>query len=303
MTVTLTVDIAVLAARNDRWHVLLVKRGHPPCIDQWAFPGGKVRAGEPMPNAACRELVEEAGIQLNVEDLQPLNLYQEPGRDSRGRFVSQLYVAVLPDLPAVSAGSDATSARWWPLDRSELTTPATLAFDHDTLLRDLRRVSRPSTAVHIRRIVSRDVPAVICLHHAALHAAGAHAGPGPWDEDLEDVLPVYVDSGGEFLVAELGALIVGMGALRRIDDQTAELKRMRVLPRWQGYGVGRAVAEALVASAEQLCFRRLILDTTASQVAAIGLYRSLGFSQTGTAVVAGMESMLFAMNLGGGGQS
>lgn len=299
MTVTLTVDVAVLAPVDDRWHVLLVRRDRSPFAGRWAFPGGKVKPDELLPNAACRELDEEAGVLLSVEDMQPLDLYQEPGRDERGRHVSLLHIAVLPELVDVHAGSDAVEARWWPLDQSAPGIPSPLAFDHDTLLRDVRRVAPRSPAAQIRRIIARDVPSVVRLHHAALRAAGAHAGPGQWDDDLEDVQSVYVSSGGEFFVAELGPVIVGMGALRRIDDVTAELKRMRVLPRWQGRRVGRAVAEALVARAAELGFRRLVLDTTAEQTTAVALYRSLGFTQTGTAVVAGLASLLFEKSLNG----
>ncbi|KGM08575.1 GCN5 family acetyltransferase [Cellulomonas bogoriensis 69B4 = DSM 16987] len=149
----------------------------------------------------------------------------------------------------------------------------------------------------VRRVTERDVPLVIRLHHAALAAAGAHAGPGPWDDDLEDVAGAYLDAGGEFLVATAGPVVVGMGALRPVDAVTAEVKRMRVLPRWQGRGVGRAIGEALLLRARQLGFGRLVLDTTAQQKAAAGLYTSLGFERTGAAVVAGLPSVLFAREI------
>lgn len=48
--------------------VLLVKRGRPPVKGVYAFPGGRVEAGEGWEDAARRELHEETG--LLVEELR-----------------------------------------------------------------------------------------------------------------------------------------------------------------------------------------------------------------------------------------
>ena len=56
-----------------------------------------------------------------------------PERDPRGRVVSVAYLAVLPDLPVPTAGTDATAAAWHAVDDVDR---ASLAFDHDTILDD-----------------------------------------------------------------------------------------------------------------------------------------------------------------------
>ncbi|WP_159621543.1 GNAT family N-acetyltransferase [Ruania rhizosphaerae] len=149
----------------------------------------------------------------------------------------------------------------------------------------------------IRRIVIEDVPEVLSLHHEALLASGAHAGPGPWDDDLLKIDATYLEAGGEFLVATLANGVVGMGAFRPIDSVTAEIKRMRVLPRIQGRGIGRAIAHALEDRARACGFRRLVLDTTEQQRAAVTLYTSLGFVPIGTTVSAGLPSLIFEKRL------
>lgn len=71
--------VSVALVRGDR--VLLVKRALPPSQGLYAFPGGKVEAGETLEQAARRELMEETT--LGAESLQPLEtIFIEGARDS-----------------------------------------------------------------------------------------------------------------------------------------------------------------------------------------------------------------------------
>jgi ribosomal protein S18 acetylase RimI-like enzyme len=133
----------------------------------------------------------------------------------------------------------------------------------------------------IRQFDEADAAAVMRLHHEALGPTGAHLGPGPWDDDLEKIREVYLDAGGEFLVATLDdRSIVAMGALRRVDGAIAEIKRMRTAPALQGRGYGRRILARLEARAEELGYTRLQLDTTVKQVAARHLYQTAGYTET-----------------------
>jgi GNAT superfamily N-acetyltransferase len=145
----------------------------------------------------------------------------------------------------------------------------------------------------LRRALPTDRDAIIELHYLALRAAGADAGPGPWDDDLEDVLQHYVLPGGEFLVLTEEQSLVGMGALRRVDATTGEVKRMRVRPDRQGRGYGRRILTELESTALQLELKRLILDTTERQEAATRLYASSGYHPFGTTIAAGLSSVVF----------
>ncbi len=69
------------------------------------------------------------------------------------------------------------------------------------------------------------------------------------------------------------------GAIRLIDSETAEVKRMYVEPNQRGKGVGRAVLAKLEAAAAQLGARRLVLETGTHSPDALGLYRRAGFTQ------------------------
>src|SRR5689334_7308306 len=97
----------------------------------------------------------------------------------------------------------------------------------------------------IRLYEPLDHDEVWALHNLALWQVGAHAGNGPWDDDLHTIQQVYLDNGGEFLVGLMDERIVAMGAIRRITADTAEVKRMRVHPDCQRRGFGQQILAAL----------------------------------------------------------
>ncbi len=82
---------------------------------------------------------------------------------------------------------------------------------------------------------------------------------------------------GAFLVVRRGGTPVGCGAVRLIDNNTAELKRMYLAPSVRGTGLGRRLVDALEAEARSLGARRLVLETGIRQAAALALYRATGF--------------------------
>ncbi len=135
--------------------------------------------------------------------------------------------------------------------------------------------------LYIRRYEPADCDAVWALHVSALRSVGAHAGRGPWDDDLAAIESVYLQDQGEFLVGVLSGRVVAMGAVKRTSAQRAELKRMRVEPSLQRQGIGRAMLDALEERARDLGYRTLHLDTTIQQAAARRLYDKSGYREVG----------------------
>jgi len=132
-TFAVTVDLVVLTVRGTDLAVLLVRRGVAPYAGRWALPGGFVRAGEDLSEAAVRELAEETGLRHPTGHLEQLATYGQPDRDPRGRVVTVAYLALLPDLPTPVAGTDAADAGWHAVTAIH---PEALAFDHGWILAD-----------------------------------------------------------------------------------------------------------------------------------------------------------------------
>jgi GNAT superfamily N-acetyltransferase len=70
---------------------------------------------------------------------------------------------------------------------------------------------------------------------------------------------------------------VACGGIVRFDETRAELKRMYVLPRARGGGLGRKVLEQLEEQARAFGYAGVVLETGDQSVAALGLYRSSGY--------------------------
>jgi 8-oxo-dGTP diphosphatase len=129
-----TVDVVILTMVQAALHVLLIRRGAAPFEGMWAIPGGFKLPTETLDEAAARELAEETGVDA-ASLLTQFGAYGDPGRDPRMNVVTVGYVAVLRDVGAVVAGTDAAEATLTPVT-DVLRGSLELAFDHHVILQD-----------------------------------------------------------------------------------------------------------------------------------------------------------------------
>jgi GNAT superfamily N-acetyltransferase len=104
-----------------------------------------------------------------------------------------------------------------------------------------------------------------------------------FNSELANLPGEYSPPHGELLLAwdEAGNPL-GCVALRRIQpDGCCEMKRLFVLPRARGLGLGRTIAQAMVERARRLGYSELRLDTLPGMDAAISMYEQMGFKRIG----------------------
>jgi ribosomal protein S18 acetylase RimI-like enzyme len=105
-----------------------------------------------------------------------------------------------------------------------------------------------------------------------------------FETELADFPGKYAPPKGALLLARADGAAAGTVALRQLEPQICEMKRLYVRPAYrglrtdEGLSIGRALTLGIVAEARALDYRRLRLDTIAGKMdAAVRLYRSMGF--------------------------
>lgn len=97
--------------------------------------------------------------------------------------------------------------------------------------------------------------------------------------DIDDVQSHYFDNNDTFLVLSDDGRVVGCGAIRRLNDDICELKRMWFLKDYRGRGLGTKITQMLLDFARITGYKKVRLDTTdeQKQAQALKLYQRLGF--------------------------
>ena len=101
-----------------------------------------------------------------------------------------------------------------------------------------------------------------------------------FDKELEALPGRYAPPNGRLLLAEYEGQLAGCVAMRALEPGICEMKRLYLRPQMRGKGLGRALADRIVAEARQIGYRRMRLDTVEPVMKdAVGMYRKLGFQE------------------------
>jgi putative acetyltransferase len=99
-----------------------------------------------------------------------------------------------------------------------------------------------------------------------------------FERELNELPGCYAPPAGRLLIARVGGEVVGCVGLRPLEPGVCEMKRLWVEPGFAGQGIGRALAEAIIAAARQIGYRRM-RTLPARMPAAQHLYATLGFRE------------------------
>lgn len=122
-------DCIIFDKSKGHLSILLVERKNGPFKGMWALPGGFIEEDETVDYGALRELKEETGLDLEMEQFR---VYSEPDRDPRGRIITIAFLAVTEKVNLEPiAGDDAKNVKWFSISELPL-----LAFDHKKIIED-----------------------------------------------------------------------------------------------------------------------------------------------------------------------
>ena len=101
-----------------------------------------------------------------------------------------------------------------------------------------------------------------------------------FDKELAELPGAYAPPAGRLLLVEFDGQLTACVALHKLDSDVCEMKRLYLRPQFRGHGLGRVLAERIIAEARQIGYQRMRLDTVEPVMKdAVAMYRKLGFRE------------------------
>ena len=147
-----------------------------------------------------------------------------------------------------------------------------------------------------RATTPSDISAIASLFNAYVTWLNLDLTFQKYSIELATLPGKYAPPTGSLLLARLKSSgeAIGCVALRPLaDDGICEMKRLYVSPAGRGLGLGKALAEAVVAEARKLGYRATRLDTLPRMEAARALYQRLGFREVEAYYESPLEGTIF----------
>jgi putative acetyltransferase len=101
-----------------------------------------------------------------------------------------------------------------------------------------------------------------------------------FEQELAGLPGHYAPPDGRLLLAEYDGQLAGCVALHKWEDGICEMKRLYLRPSFRRKGLGRAIAEKIIAESRSIGYQRMRLDTIEPLMKdAVEIYRKLGFRE------------------------
>lgn len=101
-----------------------------------------------------------------------------------------------------------------------------------------------------------------------------------FEEELAKLPAKYAEPEGVILLAKVDEVSAGCAALWKLEEGVCEMKRLYVKPTYQGLGLGKKLANAIIDEAQKKGYKKMKLDTLRRLESANNLYKSLQFTET-----------------------
>lgn len=141
---------------------------------------------------------------------------------------------------------------------------------------EIRRI-KPDEGPAAKRVIYRVAQDIFHDPRSLEESIAYHESRGEL-KDMDDIQRNYFEKGGIFLVMLDDNHLIGTGAIRQLEDDICELKRLWLLSQYHGKGLGYRMLQELFSFAREKGYKRIWLQTDAVQQSrALEFYRRLGF--------------------------
>lgn len=114
-----------------------------------------------------------------------------------------------------------------------------------------------------------------------------------YDAEIAHLEDKYGAPQGRLYLALADKKVVGCIALRKLEDDSCEMKRLYVRPEYQSRGIGRLLTEQILEDARKIGYHRILLDTFPFLDRAVAMYEHMGFRRISRYNDSPMDSTIY----------
>ncbi len=161
---------------------------------------------------------------------------------------------------------------------------------------EIRRI-KPDEAPAAKRVIYRVAHEIFKDRRALEESIAYHESRGEL-KDMDDIQKNYFENGGIFLVMEDETQIIGTGAIRQLEKNICELKRLWLLTEYHGQKLGYLLLKELLSFAREKGYEKMRLETDpVFQKRAVQFYKRLGFYEIPIPNATNDEDILMELSL------
>jgi len=149
----------------------------------------------------------------------------------------------------------------------------------------------------VRKIEKKDEEEVKNLIESIMHNEFMNDAKHYATADLDNITSYYSGERDNFFVAEIDGKIIGTGAIKEDDADTALLRRFFVHPYYRNKGYGLILMETLIDFCKKNGYKKLVFRGTSRMERALALCKKKGFKEVDTLDLGDVTLYVYSLNL------